>query len=210
MTYIENIFVLLAAPLAVCLVVVSGKYRVVVASLLSGMLACLLSSYVSTFFAQWMGADSTGAAVEIAPVVEETIKLLPLLFYLLVLEPQMEHAELAAIFIAVGFATMESGFFLAESGTSSPVLMAMRGISAAMMHLACGVVMSYGVTHVWPQVWIKLTGTFGLLCLVITFHGFYNLLIAAGGWAQTVAVILPLAVLVMLVALQRRDASRTE
>jgi RsiW-degrading membrane proteinase PrsW (M82 family) len=127
---------------------------------------------VSAFFAQWVGADGVAAAVEVAPVVEETIKILPLLYYLLVLEPNVYEGDAAAIFVSVGFATMESAFYLVGSGTESLTVLALRGLSAAMMHLTCGVIMGFGITHVWDRPWMKVSGTFGLLSLVIVLIGY--------------------------------------
>lgn len=49
--------------------------------------ACLLSAYLNTFFARLYQADAVNAATQIAPVVEEILKLLPLLFFLAVFEP---------------------------------------------------------------------------------------------------------------------------
>ena len=49
---------------------------------------CLLSAYINTFLAAVCQADALAATAEIAPVVEETMKLLPLVFYLLVFEPE--------------------------------------------------------------------------------------------------------------------------
>lgn len=203
MTYIENVFVMLAAPLVACLFVVPGRGRVMVASTLSGMLACLLSSYVSSFFAQWVGADAVAAAVEVAPVVEETIKILPLLYYLLVLEPSTYEGDAAAIFVSVGFATMESAYYLMDSGHVPLTALALRGLSAAMMHLTCGVIMGFGITHVWDRAWMKVSGTLGLLSLVIAYHGLYNLLIAAEGPARIVALALPLTTLTLMVMLRQ-------
>ena len=54
MTYIENIFVLLAAPLVACMLCVTGRSRIMVAAMLAGMFACLLAAYVNAFFAQWL------------------------------------------------------------------------------------------------------------------------------------------------------------
>ena len=45
---------------------------------------CLLSAYINTFLAAVYHADALAATAEIAPVVEEIMKLLPLAFYLLV------------------------------------------------------------------------------------------------------------------------------
>lgn len=57
MNYIENIFVCLAAPLLIALICTRGKGKRMVLFLLSGMAACLLSSYISTFIAAIQGAD---------------------------------------------------------------------------------------------------------------------------------------------------------
>ena len=53
-----------------------------------GMGICLLSAYVNSFFMWLYGVDGTVAAIEITPVCEELLKLLPLLFYFLIFEPE--------------------------------------------------------------------------------------------------------------------------
>ncbi|UQT46936.1 hypothetical protein M5E87_17250 [Flavonifractor plautii] len=55
---------------------------------IAGMGVCLLSAYINTFLAAVCRADALAATAEIAPVVEEIMKLLPLVFYLLVFEPE--------------------------------------------------------------------------------------------------------------------------
>ena len=195
--YIENIFVLVAAPLIACLLCVRGKPRTVVACLLVGMTACLASAYVSSFIAQMSGLDAVRTAVEIA-------KLLPLLFYLAVLAPEAEDIDLAFIMVAVGFATMESAFYLGDAGLSDPVTLLLRGLGTAMMHVVCGVVVGFGLTRAWRHLWLRAAGTFGLLCLASTYHGIFNLLVAAGGAATASAVVLPLATLVPLLVVRRR------
>ena len=204
MMYIENIFVLITAPLIACLFCVRGKPRAVIAFLLVGMTACLASVYVSSFIAQAVGLDAVRTAVEIAPSVEEAAKLLPLLFYLMVLEPDAEDVDLAFIVVAVGFASMESAFYLGDSGFSDPVTLLLRGLSTAMMHVVCGVVVGYGLTHAWKHPWLRAAGTFGLLCLASTYHGIFNMLVAAQGAALVAAVVLPLATLVPLLVVRRR------
>lgn len=202
--YIENIFVLVAAPLLACLFCVRGKPRVVVAELLVGMVACLASAYVSSFIAQAVGIDAVRTAVEISPTVEEVAKFLPLLFYLVVLEPDTEDVDLAFIVVAVGFATMESAFYLGDAGLSDPGTLLLRGLGTAMMHVVCGVVVGYGLTRAWRHAWFRVAGTFGLLCLASTYHGIFNLLAAAGGPARIAAVVLPLATLIPLLVIRRR------
>lgn len=207
MMYIENIFVLVAAPLVACLFCVRGRPRAVVAGLLVGMAACLASAYVSSFAAQAAGIDAVRTAVEIAPTVEEVAKFLPLLFYLVVLEPDAEDVDLAFVMVAVGFATMENAFYLGDAGLSDPGTLLLRGLGTAMMHVVCGVVVGYGLTRAWRHAWLRAAGTFGLLCLASTYHGIFNLLVAAGGAARVSAVVLPLATLVPLLVVRRRRES---
>ena len=47
--YVEGIFFVVAAPLAVSLLCVRGRPRIALAGLLTGMLSCLVSSYVSSY-----------------------------------------------------------------------------------------------------------------------------------------------------------------
>ena len=49
-----------------------------------GMAVCLLSSYISTFIAAVQRTDLLLAALEISPLVEEVMKMFPVLFYLLI------------------------------------------------------------------------------------------------------------------------------
>jgi RsiW-degrading membrane proteinase PrsW (M82 family) len=205
--YIENIFVLIAAPLVACLFCVRGRPRAITASLLTGMCACLLSAYVSSFAAQVAGIDSVQAAIQVAPAAEEALKLLPLLFFLLVAEPKVENVGLAFVFVAVGFATMESAFYLGDVGVADPGMLALRGFSTAMMHLVCGVIMGYGLTRAWGRPWLRAAGTFGLLCLVMSYHSLFNLLVAAGGYAFIAAAALPIASLALILLVKRRSPS---
>lgn len=201
--YAESAFLLIATPLVACLLCVKGRPRLIVASLLAGMAACLLSAYVSATLAQALNAPTNMAMVEISPSVEELMKLLPPLFYLVVLSPKSENINLAFIFTAVGFATMESAFYLLDAASAAPGILALRGLSAGMMHLSCGLLMSFGFVQVWSYPWLRFTGTVGLLSFAMTYHGLYNLLLAGGGIAYGVAIVLPLGTLLILLAARR-------
>lgn len=77
---------------------------------------CLLSAYINTFLAAVCHADALAATAEIAPVVEEIMKLLPLAFYLLVFEPESEKIKPAAVTVALAFATFENVCYLIQNG----------------------------------------------------------------------------------------------
>ena len=116
MTYIENVFICMASPLLIAALCMGRRQTKFFLCCLAGMGACLLSAYINTFFAALYAADTIAATVEIAPVVEEVMKLLPLLFYLLVFEPEPVPIKNAAIIVALSFATLENVCYLIQNG----------------------------------------------------------------------------------------------
>ena len=108
MTYIENVFFCLVAPLLVAMLCADKRRRRPLWFMLAGMIACLCSSYISSTIALMLNADALVASLEITPVIEEIMKLMPMLFYLLVFEAHGEEVSGEALMVAVGFATMEN------------------------------------------------------------------------------------------------------
>ena len=203
MTYIENIYLCLAIPLILSLFFTGGRARSFTVFVVAGMSSCLLSAYVSSFFMGYCGADAQQAVIEITPVCEEIIKLLPLLFYLLIFDPQPKELPGAALAIAVGFATFENVCYLTENGAADFRLLLIRGISAGALHILCGALSGYGVSHVFRRPWLALTGTVGVLGACIGFHGIYNLLITGEGAWKMAGYLFPSAMIIFLFALRQ-------
>ena len=158
----------------------------------------MLSAYINTFFVALYRADAFAAAAEIAPVVEEVMKFLPLLIYLAVFEPRNQEIVPAALGIAVGFATFENVCFLAENGAADFSLLLIRGISAGALHILCGIALGYSIAHVFRRSWIMLTGAIGSLGACVVFHGIYNLLITADGKWKLVGYLFPSIFILLL------------
>ena len=203
MTYIENIYLCLAIPLILSLFFTSGRARSFTVFVVAGMSSCLLSAYVSSFFLGYCGADAQQAVIEITPVCEEILKLLPLLFYLLIFEPKPRELPGAALAIAVGFAPFENVCYLTENGAEDLAFLLIRGISAGALHILCGVLSGYGIAYVFRRRWLALTGTVGILGACIGFHGIYNLLITAQGVWKTAGYLFPSVLLVCLLVLRQ-------
>ncbi|MEG0091404.1 MAG: PrsW family glutamic-type intramembrane protease, partial [Oscillospiraceae bacterium] len=148
MIYIENIFVCLTAPILVGALFAGTRYRRSLLLISAGYAVCLLAAYINSFFVVLYNADVVIAAVEIAPVVEEIIKLLPLLFYLLIFEPEEKDVRMAIITIGGSFATFENVCYLIENGASNLSFMLIRGFGTGAMHVICGVIVGYGLLYV--------------------------------------------------------------
>ena len=195
MTYIENVFLCMVSPLLIAALCMGKRQIRFFFFCFAGMGACLLSAYINTFFAALYGADALTAAVEIAPVVEEVMKLLPLLFYLLVFEPKPEKIKTATVITALSFATFENVCYLIQNGAGHFSFIFFRGFGTGAIHVICGAIVGGGLAYAWQRTWLKIAGTCGLLGAAITFHATYNLLIAYGGAAQYIAYVLPVLIL---------------
>lgn len=192
MTYIENVLVCIAAPLFITMLCVGRKYRASFVFCFAGMLVCLLSAYLNTFFTIFYQADTMNAATQIAPVVEEIMKLLPLLFFLIVFEPDLQRFRLTAMLVAASFATFENICYLAENGAGHMLLLLIRGFGTGAMHVVCGSAYSEGLRFVWHDRLLRSVCIPGLLCVTIIYHAIYNLLVSVGGSVQVIGYCVPL------------------
>lgn len=114
-----------------------------------------------------------------------------------------------AIGIAVGFATFENVCFLAENGAEDIRFVLIRGISAGALHILCGIMTGFGLSVVFRQRWLALTGTVGILGFCIGFHAIYNLLITAEGAWRVAGYLLP-SVMIVVLGVVGRFAPRLE
>ena len=220
MNYIENIYICIAAPIIVAIFAMSGgktagKDKVLAAVrsnrqrvllfLLIGMTICLLSSYISTFLAIVLEADKQEATWEITPLVEEVMKFLPVLFYILVFEPDSrEESAINIMAVAVGFATLENICYLTANGAADIFLLGVRGFGTGVMHVVCGEFVYVGFVFLWDEFWLKFAGTAGLLSLAATFHAIYNILVSQDGIVAWTGYLIPLITAVLMLYLWRR------
>ncbi len=192
MNYIENIYICIAAPIIIAVLCTRGNRKMSMLFVLGGMTACLLSSYISTFIAAVLGVGLQEASISISPVVEEIMKLLPVLFYLLVFEPPAGKAAGCTLMVAVGFATFENVCYLTENGASSVIDLIIRGFGTGTMHVLCGVILAIGMVRLWDKIWLRVAGLVGLLALAINYHAIFNLLVSQEGIIAYVGLVIPI------------------
>lgn len=200
MSYIENIYVCLGAPLLIAAICMRGRGRKMMMFLLAGTTVCLLSSYISTFIASALGADVLTASIEIAPMIEEFMKFLPILFFLIVLEPGKEEIADGILMTAVGFATFENACYLTSNGAAHILHLLIRGFGTGSMHVMCGVIIAIGLLYLWNRTWLRVPGTIGLLAVTITYHGIYNMLVSQTGAAAVIGYGIPLLTVFLMLA----------
>ena len=204
MNSIENIYVCLAAPLLLAILCLRRDGRRSLIFHLSGMTVCLLSAYINAFAAGIAGTDAVTASYEIAPVVEEIMKFLPMLFYLLVFEPEKKNVLSGTLRVAVGFATFENVCFLTFYGTDDLLRLFIRGFGTGAMHVMCGMVVAVGLFFLWKWVWLQAVGVFALLSFVITFHAIFNVFVNQTGVVFWIGSAIPLTLLLIYVMFFRK------
>lgn len=204
MNYVENIYICLAAPMIVAAILLSSEKRRLLLFLVVGMTTCLLSSYVNTFLATSYGADRLSASLELAPTVEEIMKLFPVLFYLLVFNPKKEQAVESSLIIAIGFATFENVNYLMMNDASNVLHLLIRGFGTGTMHVVTGVVIAIGLNFLWDRPFIKVVGTLVLLCTASIYHAIYNILVSQTGAAAVIGYFIPVVTAIMAVILKNK------
>ena len=207
MNYVESIFICLVGPMLIAVLCTRGRVRHVISFLIAGMTASLLSSYISSFIAAVQGADLNSAALEISPLVEECVKLIPVLFYLIVIS--QEHSSIAdsCMMTAIGFATFENVCFLMQKGANDLVFLLVRGFGTGAMHVVCASIVAMGLLRVWKSEWLRVAGTVALLAVAITFHGIFNILVSQTGIPAYVGFFIPLITAIFSLFLQRMKIS---
>ncbi len=208
MSYIENIYICLAAPVLIAILVMRGKGRRMLTFVWGGMTMCLLSSYISTFLAAAHGMDQIYASAELAPIVEEIMKFLPVLFFLLVFEPHRVEIADCTLMTAIGFATFENACYMTSNGAEQVLLLLIRGFGTGAMHVVCGFLIAIGLMFLWNRLWLRVAGTIGLLVISMTYHGIYNILVSQTGTAAMIGYMIPLLTVVISLIVGRNSYRR--
>ena len=192
MIYAENILLCIAVPLALSLFFLRGPVRRFVLSFLAGMGVCLVAAYISGFinFASGMGEEET--AVFISPIVEEIMKLLPLLFVLFAFAPDDEAFLSVSIGIGAGFATFENCCYILASGSESLSYILIRGLAVGVMHIVSVTAVSFALTLARRFKMLTFAGIAGALTISMMFHALYNLLVSRPGVSSYIGYALPL------------------
>ena len=192
MIYAENILLCIAIPLIITCLFTSGRTRRFILSFLIGMGVCLLAAYISGFIDTATGMGARDTAIFISPVVEETMKMMPLLFYMFMLEPEDDGLILAAAGIGTGFAIYENCCYILSMGAGSMSFIMIRGLAVGVMHIVSVLALAMGLTLVRRFNALSAASIMGALALAMTFHGLYNLLVSQPGITSYIGYILPM------------------
>ncbi len=204
MIYAENILLCIAIPLALSLLFVRGEVRHYLLAFLLGMAVCLIAAYISGFLNLVTGMGDNDTSVFLSPVVEELMKLMPLLFFLVMFDPEDQTLTMLAVAIGAGFATFENCCYILNSGAENLLNVMIRGLAVGVMHIVSILAMSIWFIVAKRLKVFSFPAVVGGLALSMIFHALYNLLVSEPGASRIVAYLLPLLTAIGLYALYRK------
>ena len=192
MIYAENILICIAVPLLVAIFFIRGSARRFALSFVIGMGICLLSAYISGFIelVSKMGAEDT--SIYISPMVEEAMKLLPLLFYLYLFDPDLRGLFQTSIGIGAGFATFENCCQILTAGAGNLPFILVRGLAVGVMHVVSALFLAIGLMMVRRLRILSFSSIIGALSVSMTFHALYNLLVSQPGFTSYIGFAMPI------------------
>ncbi len=208
MIYSENILICIAMPLLIALFFTKENTKRFLTAFLMGMLVCLLSAYISGFVNYLTGIGRDDMAIYYSPVIEEIMKLLPLLFYMFVLAADGNRMYTASIGIGLGFATFENCCYILSAGSMNLTYVLVRGLAVGVMHLVCSLALILGLNLSRHFKVLTVAGVIGAISMPMIFHGLYNLLVSEEGASTYFGYFLPLiTALLMFVPFKRMRES---
>lgn len=172
------ILICIAVPLLLLMTLMDARSRLLTGFMLVGMLTAAsayeINSTVQVMF--WMTGQEV--SVRVAPVIEELLKAVPILFYSVAVSDDRKILLPLSMAVGIGFAILENAYLLTAYIDQVTISWALvRGLSTSLSHGLCTLTVGYGRSFVRKQKKLFYTGIFGLLSLAMTFHAVFNLLI---------------------------------
>ena len=194
----ENVLICIAVPFAISFLFTRGSARQLISAVLAGMVVCIFSAYIAGFIQMSSGYSSEDTAIFLSPMIEESMKLLLILFCIYVYDPSGKRIELLAVGIGAGFATFENCCILLSSGTQQLSYMLVRGSAVGVMHIVTLVALAKGIQLLKAHKAFFFAGIVGILSIAVTVHGLYNLLVSKPGVSSTIGYVLPMLCAILL------------
>ena len=206
LTYIA--FISLTVSLALMLPLMEKKTRHVMIFVIVGFFACLFISEVNGILLKAFDNDVYYVTTTITPVTEEIIKMLPILYFAIVITDDRRTLIANSFAVGVGFALLENVVILTQNVENVTIFWALvRGFGSGLVHGICTVMVGWGVSYVKKRRKLFYCGTFALLSSAIIYHATYNLLVQSK--YQYVGIVLPIVtyIPVLLLTVGKRAKS---
>ena len=174
---IYTLFVAISIPILLMALLVDKKSRLPIVFILIGIFVSVFASEVNGLLVKLLDMDMYSVTTIVNPVTEELLKMLPILYYALVISDKKEKLFTASMSIGIGFAVLENAYYLLTYPDFSLLAAVIRAFGAGLMHGMCTLLVGVGISFVKKKRKLFAVGTFGFLSTAIVYHGIYNILI---------------------------------
>lgn len=204
MIFAENILVCIVAPFLVALWFVKGEVRQYLTAFLLGMGGSLMAAYIGGYFGTILEMGQNDTSIFISPMVEETMKLLMLIVFLVLINPGDRSLVMLSVAIGTGFATFENCCYILSFGADSLSYIIIRGLAVGVMHIVSVLSLAMWIICIkWLKA-VSLSGIIGGLSLAMIYHSIYNLLVSEPGLSRVIGYVLPILSAVCLYPMYRK------
>lgn len=188
LTYID--FIAITVSLALMLPLMKKELRRLVIFMITGIFACLFVSEINNLLLRAFNNDIFFVTTTITPVTEEIVKMLPILFFAIVVTDEKSTLIPISFAVGVGFALLENVVILTQNVETVTIFWALvRGFGSGLVHGICTVMVGWGISYIKKRRKFFYCGTFALLSSAIIYHAIYNLLVQSQ--YQYVGILLP-------------------
>ena len=177
-TLIYILFISIFLPLLLMMLLVEHKARLPIIFVMAGIFISVFASEVNGALLNVLDLTRYDATITIAPVTEELLKALPVLFFALVVSDRKEKLFTASMATGIGFAILENAYYLIVNYSSFSFMSALiRGFGTGLMHGMCTLLVGFGISFIRKRRKLFAVGTFALLTTAITYHSIFNMLV---------------------------------
>lgn len=189
MVYI--LMICMVMPLLLLLPMLEKQSRLLLGFVLGGMVLAACAYEINSLMCALFSLSGPELSVTAAPIAEEILKALPVLFFAIFVSDDRKLVLQLAMASGIGFAILENAFLLVTYVDQVDIVWAViRGVSTSLSHGICTMIVGSGIVYVRKQKKLFYTGTFALLTAAMTLHATFNLLVQSS--FDYVALALPI------------------
>jgi len=175
MSSIYILFICIVAPLIMTTFFVDKKARIFIVFLCIGFAVCLLAGEINAIFVSAHTKRSLFfITVNITPVVEEILKMIPVLVYAFFISDDKETLINLSMITGIGFAILENTYMFLNTENATVYWALIRGLGAGFMHGLSTMLVGSGLSYIRKNKAAIFPGIIGLLSTASIFHGTYN------------------------------------
>ena len=177
-TLIYILFISIFFPLFLMMLLVEKRARLPIVFVLVGIFVSVFASDVNGVLLNAFNMSHYDATITVAPITEELLKALPILFFAIVVSDKKEILFTASMATGIGFAILENAYYLVVNQNTFSFLSGLvRGFGTGLMHGMCTLLVGVGISFIRKRRKLFAAGTFALLTIAITYHAMFNMLV---------------------------------